>query len=93
MEKSSVKFYRCDSCGKLYPETLVKEIEFSYNTQRAGAKEKLTTETMHGLICMECGKTQPVNLDTSGPDVPAPKEAISETKGKSTVTKKIYGRK
>ena len=84
MEKSSVKFYRCDSCGKLYPEAFVKEIEFSYNTQRAGAKEKLTTETMHGLICMECGKAQPVNLD-----VPTP----SETKGKSTVTKKTYGRK
>ena len=81
MEKALDNFYKCDSCEKLFPEGLIKEIKFSYNTRMAGAREKLMTETMHGLICIDCGKERPISLD-----VPTPQ-------GKATVTKKTYGRK
>ena len=81
MEKSLDDFYKCDSCGKLFPENLVKEMKFSYNTRMAGSKEKLITETMHGLICIDCGKERPISLD------------VPTSQKKATVTSKTYGRK
>lgn len=58
-------YFRCDSCGKLFPEKMLKEVKFCYNTKNSHAKKELSTETMYGMICPECSKDEPVKTTTT----------------------------
>jgi rubredoxin len=53
-------YYRCDSCQKLFPESLIKSCKFSYNKMDGAAKNDISKETMYGFICVNCAQEQPM---------------------------------
>lgn len=65
MEEKGREFFRCDSCKRLYPKEMMKEVKFSYNVMNSRSKEGLTTETIWGMICPECGKEKPTTTKAS----------------------------
>ncbi len=68
-----IEFFRCDSCKKIYPKSVMKEVKYSYSAICGKAKESLQTETVYGMLCINCGQEAPVNTQIpTSQDTPKP---------------------
>ena len=59
------EFFRCDSCKKLFPKETMTKIKFDYNTYNSNSKEDLSTETMYGMVCLNCSAASPTSTKSS----------------------------
>lgn len=50
------KYARCTSCGGIYPEEMVKEIQFSYAVFNSSSKDRLITTDAYGMLCPNCAQ-------------------------------------
>jgi len=74
------KWFRCDSCGKLFPKSGMKEVQYEH-TDHQKAKEKLATLVKHGMVCEECSQPKAVTTKDSG-------KGTTTTKASSPTTTK-----
>lgn len=77
------KYAKCDSCGGIYPEDMVKKMEFDYTVFTPGSKRDLVTNSMYGMICANCGQQKPTTTA----------EEKAATPQKTSAKPTSYGRK
>lgn len=65
------KYAKCDSCGGIYPEGMIKEIKYSYSVFPPASKDKLVTTQVCGMLCLNCGQQRATTISegkTTTPD-------------------------
>jgi len=65
------KYARCDSCGGIYPEEMVKEVKYSYTVFNHASKDRLVTTDVYGMLCPNCGQQKPTTTEEKAPTTSA----------------------
>lgn len=62
-----MKYARCDSCGGIYPEEMVKEVKYSYSVFNHASKDRLVTTDVYGMLCLNCAQRKPTTTTEEKP--------------------------